>query len=95
LFTLAVVNWVSYSLTLASLFYVDTHPVVNGWFSEFLSNGTLGFFTYHLSLLTLILVVPLSRSSFEEHSKQCVYQRVSHKFVDEIVNELNQTFSDE
>jgi hypothetical protein len=24
-----------------------------------------------------------------------VYQRVSHKFVDEIVNELNQTFSDE
>jgi hypothetical protein len=95
LFTLAVINWVSYSLTLASLFLVDTIPEVNGWFSEFLSNETLGSFTYHLSLLTLILVVPISRYSFEEYSKECVYQRVSHKFVDEIVNELNQTFSDE
>tara|TARA_B110000902_G_C14174561_1_gene538180 strand:- start:71 stop:1066 length:996 start_codon:yes stop_codon:yes gene_type:complete len=94
LFTLAVINWVYWGVTLALIFLIDLDSF-EGRVFEFLSNETLGTFTYYLSLLILILVVPISRYSSEEYSKECVYQRVSHKFFDEIVDELNQTVSDE
>jgi hypothetical protein len=54
---------------------------------EFLTSEVAGVTVYIISSIILVMIVSVARDAYEEYSKERVYRRVSHKLVNEFVDE--------
>ena len=83
---LGLLSWLS---TITSILILDFAYFGDG-IREILSGeiaGFIGVIVYLLSSIILVTIVSIARDAYEEYSKERVYRRVSHKFVNEFVDE--------
>ena len=82
-------SWLStiISIMILDILYFD------GVIREFLSTEVAGIIVFVISSMILVMIVSVARDAYEEYSKERVYRRVSHKLVNEFVDEQIQNIS--
>ena len=76
-------SWLS---TIISIMILDILYFDDG-IREFLTSEVAGVIVYIISSMILVMIVSVARDAYEEYSKERVYRRVSHKLVNEFVDE--------